>query len=86
MLLQIQDFDGSQFANLLMWAPGAGPDDSPIIATFGGSASLTPASVEATFELATIAPDETSEPKPVGSARIRGTLTENGDPRTSALA
>ena len=81
VLVQIQDFDGSQFASLLMWAPGAGPDDPPVIATFGGSVSLTPASVEATFDLATIPPDETSEPKAVGSARLIGTLTETGDPQ-----
>jgi hypothetical protein len=64
----------------MMWAPDAGPDDAPIIATFGGAVSLTSSSVDATFELATIPPDETTEPKPVGSARLTGTLTENGDP------
>ena len=80
VLVMIQDFDGEVFANLLMWAPDAGPDDAPVIATFGGSASLTPLSVEATLDLATIPTDETSEPEPVGTARLFGSLTEVGDP------
>ena len=81
VLVTVQDFDGSQFANVLMWAPDAGPDDAPIIAAFGGSVWLTPSSVDATLDLATIPPDEPSEPKQVGSAHLTGTLTETGDPQ-----
>jgi hypothetical protein len=80
VLVWIQDFDGELFANLLMWAPDAGPDDAPIIATFGGTASMTPSTVEATLELALIPSDETSEPTPVGTARLSGSLSEAGDP------
>ena len=80
VLVMIQDFDGELFADVLMWAPDAGPDDSPIIATFGGSASLTPSSVDAIFELALIPTDETSEPTPIGTARLTGSVSEAGDP------
>jgi hypothetical protein len=80
VLVMVQDFDGEVFADVVMWAPDAGSDDAPVIATFGGSVSLTPSSVEATFELAVIPTDETSEPTPVGTARLIGSLSEVGDP------
>ena len=81
VLVMVQDFDGSTFANVLMWAPGAGPDDAPIIAAFDGSASLTPTSVEARLELGTIPTDEAPEPERVGTATLSGTLTETGEPQ-----
>jgi hypothetical protein len=80
VLVMIQEFDGELFANLLMWAPDAGPDDSPIIASFGGTASLTASAVEATFELGLIPTDETAEPTPIGTAHLTGSLSEVGDP------
>ena len=81
VLVMVQDFDGSTFANVLMWAPGAGPDDAPIIAAFDGTASLTPTSVEARLELGTIPTDEAPEPERVGTATLSGTLTETGEPQ-----
>jgi hypothetical protein len=65
------------FASIVMWAPGAGPEDAPIIGTFGGSVSFDGTTVEATFELGTIPSDE-SEPQPAGSGRMTATLTEAG--------
>jgi cytoskeletal protein CcmA (bactofilin family) len=81
VLVMIQDFDGSTFANVLMWAPGAGPDDAPIVASFDGTASLTPTSVEARLELGTIPTDEAPEVERIGTATLTGTLSESGDPQ-----
>lgn len=81
VLVMIQDFDGSTVANVLMWAPGAGPDDAPVIAAFDGFASLTPTSVEATLQLGTIPTDEAPAPELVGTATLTGMLTEVGDPQ-----
>ena len=79
VLVWIQDFDGALFGTVLMWAPDAGPDDSPIIASFDGTASMTPQSVEASLRLAMIPEDET-EPKEIGRAYLSGTLTDIGKP------
>src|SRR5687767_14783198 len=80
VLVWIQDFDGALFATVLMWAPDAGPDDSPIIASFDGTASMTPKSLEARLDLAMIPADETTEPKTIGTAYLSGTLTDLGKP------
>jgi hypothetical protein len=79
VLFWIQDFDGALFATVLMWEPDAGPDADPIIASFAGSASLTSESVEANLQLGLIPPDETTEPKVVGTAYVTGTLADTGD-------
>jgi hypothetical protein len=80
VLVWVQDFDGALFATVLMWAPEAGPDDNPIIASFAGTASMTSESVEANLDLGLIPGDETTEPKKVGTAYLTGTLTDNGKP------
>ena len=80
VLVWFQDFDGQLFASVLMWAPDAGPDDSPIISSFGGTASLTANAVEANLDLALIPEDETTEPRKVGSATLTGTLADVGGP------
>ena len=80
VLVWIQDFDGALFATVLMWAPDAGPDDSPIIASFDGTASMTATSLEARLDLAMIPEDETTEPKRIGTAYLSGTLTDIGKP------
>jgi hypothetical protein len=80
VIVSIQDFDGMTFGDLVMWAPDAGPDDAPVISTVGGIVSLMPPSVEGSFDLATIPPDEETEPKPAGTAWLTGTVLEVGDP------
>ena len=80
VLVQVQDFDGATFAGLLMWAPGAGPDDDPVIASISSTVTLTDSFVEASFELGPLPTEETPEPAPTGTAYLIGTLRENGEP------
>src|SRR5687767_5891507 len=63
VIFWIQDFDGDLYATVLMWAPDAGTEADPIVASFDGTASLTSESVEASLQLGLIPPDETTEPK-----------------------
>lgn len=77
VMLQWQSYDGAMFAGITMWAPDAGPDDAPVIASYDGSATFDGVTIEATFELGTIPSDE-SEPERVGSARMTATITEAG--------
>ena len=77
VMLQWQSYDGAIFAGIAMWAPDAGPDDAPVIASYDGTASFDGTTVEATFELGTIPSDE-AEAEHVGSARMSATLTEAG--------
>ena len=79
VIFWIQDFDGDLYATVLMWAPDAGPEADPIIASFDGTASLTSESVEASLQLGLIPADETTEPKVVGTAYVTGTLADTGD-------
>lgn len=80
VLAWIQSFDGDVFATVLMWAPDAGTEDGAIIASFAGTASLRPDSVEASLDLGLIPEDETTEPELLARAYLSGTLTEEGDP------
>lgn len=77
VVLQWQSYDGEMFAGITMWAPDAGPDDAPVIASYDGTASFDGTTIEATFELGTIPSDE-SQPERVGSARMTATLTAAG--------
>jgi hypothetical protein len=63
-----------------MWAPGAGPDDAPVIASISSTVTLTDSFVEAAFELGPLPTEETPEPSPTGTAYLVGTLRENGEP------
>lgn len=80
VLVQVQDFDGSTFAGILMWAPGSGPDDDPVVASLSSTVTLTDSFVEAAFELGPLPTEETPEPEPIGTAYLVGTLRDNGEP------
>jgi hypothetical protein len=75
----VQRSGGETFANLMMWAPDAGPDDLPSIETVGVTGSFVDARIEIRFELAFIPTDDEPELRPAGSARVSATLTPYGE-------
>jgi hypothetical protein len=70
--------DGSAYADLLIWAPDAGPDADPAVVTAWSTTAFDGTTLEITFELMRPLTDEAPDPVPVGTASLLATLAPNG--------
>jgi hypothetical protein len=74
----VQIGDGEPYADLVVWAPDAGPDAVPTIVTAWSTTTFDGTTLEITFDLMRPLTDEAPDPVPVGTASLRATLAPNG--------